>query len=105
MSLDNSLTEGKTYSCAGIFFSRVEALENDEQLVLVPRINADTVVPHREYTTVIILLSRNVYPWLFLASELDRVTDQVLEYLNELRLIRYDVRQIVVRHQRSGFAN
>ena len=38
-----------------------------------------------------------------LAAELDAVADQVLEQLDQLRLVALDARQRIVRHLRAGF--
>src|SRR5258708_16767530 len=70
----------------------MQSPENTENLVMICRGYADAIVANRDDTTRFILLCRNLLctnmdPRGIDASIFDRITDQILEHLCDLRLV------------------
>src|ERR1017187_1303796 len=78
LALDNLLTKRKTDASAGNFAS-MQALEHAEHPAGVFWIDTDSVVAHREQPPFRIALRRDVDSGRFLASEFDRIGNEVLE--------------------------
>src|SRR5215467_12579381 len=75
----------------------MQPLEYHEDALEVLPLDADAVVGDREAPLALLLLHADVDAQrLVRLPELDRVADQVLEELSELRVVRADLGQIVV---------
>ena len=82
--------DGETDTCPGILIPVVESLEDLEDFFCIERIDTDPVVLHRDEPGVAVLPGPDTdYRRLF-PSELDRVREQVLEYLDHLGMIGED---------------
>ena len=81
----------------GYCLSGVQALEDQEDAILVLRVDADAVVAHGEQPMVSLPAGVHVDLRRRFAAELQRVADEVLEQLGQLRRVGPDGRQFAVR--------
>src|ERR1035441_10298597 len=79
MALDNPFADSQPHAGDGIVFAGMQALEDVEYLLIILRLDADAIVPHREHPAPLPSLSADVDSWRRLAVELERITDEVLE--------------------------
>src|SRR5438309_1111642 len=88
ITLDNTLANGEADTGSRVRVP-MEPLENAEDLLSVLGLDADSVVPYREEPFAGPPLGIHTDPGrLFRTAVLDRVTDQVLEQLNQAGLVR-----------------
>jgi hypothetical protein len=73
--LENAFTDGQSHSGPAGFCAVVEAFENAEDLVVICRINADTVILHGESPETITAGGGKMYPRNILAPILDCIRD------------------------------
>src|ERR1019366_4419432 len=83
--LDNLLTDGQTNSVARIFGPRVQALEHGKNALRKLRRNADPVIAHAEQPLAAGFLGLHGNRRRLLAAEFDRVLNQILKDLCDLR--------------------
>src|SRR5439155_15529307 len=95
--LDDLLADGQPDAGAGVLIARVQALEDDEDALEVPGLDADAVVPDHEQPLRVLGLDADVDPWPLGAAELDGVADQVLEQGGDLDRVPGHGRQAVPR--------
>src|ERR1700722_18154987 len=86
-AFDNSMANGEAHAGAGIVGGTVEALEEFKNLLLVLGVYADAVVPDGKQPFLVPLLRRHMNPGRLAASVADRVADQVLKNLFQLKLV------------------
>jgi hypothetical protein len=84
MALDDSLADGQADSGAGIGFARMKPLKNLEDTWKILGIDPDAVVPHPEHPAARLGSRSNPEFRGPLTTELDGVSDKVLEELNDL---------------------
>src|SRR4051794_20490286 len=82
-----ALADGEADAGALVFLARVEALEDLEDAVRVARLDPDPVVADREAPPGALLLRVDLDARWLRATELQRVGQEVLEHLSQLRLV------------------
>jgi len=101
MPLRNFLADGESHACPWILATAVQPLKDDEDAFRVRGINADTIVPNGEEPFACTWFSRDMNAGRLIASELNRVADEVLKQLTELRLIAHHRGQMIVAYYGS----
>ena len=93
--LNDLLAERQAYPCTLILLGRVQALEDGEDFIGVLHVHADAVVFDGELPPfpLCITFHADLHLWRARTSKLDRVADEVLEELGELRLVAHNHRQ------------
>jgi hypothetical protein len=84
---DDLLADRQADARAGVLVARVEALEDPEDPILIVGGNADAVVADRDDPFGVTALRSQMDGGSGVAAELDCVADQVLEQVDELRLV------------------
>jgi hypothetical protein len=98
------LADGQPDARAGILVLSVQPLEDFEYAIIVAGINTYSVVMYAEDPFVLPWFARNVdYGGDARFPELDRVRNQVLNQLQELRLIAKDNGQFALCNSRAPF--
>jgi hypothetical protein len=103
MALHNFLTNRQANASARICRAAVQALKHQEDTLGILWINADAVVPHRKNPVMILTRHPHMHVGWLIAMELDGITDQVLEQLDELARIRCHHWQRIAGDQCSVF--
>src|ERR1700722_12990093 len=102
-SLHNSLANGQSNSRPLEFLPPVQALEKDEDSFKVLRINSQAIVaPRKGPSVAVVSRSRDMYARVFGTTVLDRVPDEILKYLRQLRFICRDGGQRIVGYNRTA---
>src|ERR1035441_3755209 len=101
VALYNFFADGEPDASAGKLFGTVQALEEGENALVILRLHANAVIPHRKDPAVSFPDCGNVHPGRVRAPEFDAIADQVLKELHQLGGIRLDYRQFVVTDQRT----
>ena len=73
----------------------MQPLKDGEDTVAKFGINSDSIVFDRQGAELSVRFGPDVNPWRFLISELDGISDEVLEQLSELSGVAMDHRQRV----------
>jgi hypothetical protein len=82
----------------------VQSLEEDEDSFEVLRLHSHAVVAHgKDPFVVTVPGGRYVYQRRLGATVFNRVPDEVLEYLDQLRFVHHDGRQRIMSYQRPTF--
>src|SRR5207344_1466513 len=89
--LRDLLADREADAGAWVLVAPVQPFEGREDPLRVLRIDADCVVLHREAPAFVGLLDADVHARGLLVAELQRVADEVLEELDELRRIGADL--------------
>jgi hypothetical protein len=105
MPFHNFLADCQSDAGTGIFLPAVKPLKDDEDALGVLRGNADAVVSYGERPPIAASAGREVNAGWFIAPELDRVSDQVLEQLSELGAVGHHHRERVVGEKGSILFN
>jgi hypothetical protein len=92
--LANTLADRKAHAGSGILRVGVETFEYAKDLPVEPRLDADPVILHGEQPALILKSGGNLYPWRRTASSVaNRVPDQILKQLFQLKLAHTDTRE------------
>ena len=106
MAVDDAPTNGESDSGAGVFSLIVQALEYFEYFFLMFRRNADAIVAQRENPLVLHQLRREVNARrCVLGAILDRVADQILYKLDQLRPVSIDCGEVTAKDLCIRFAH
>lgn len=98
VTLQDLLADCQPDAGAGILFASVESLENNENALGVLWGDADPIVLYGEGPTVAISVGRDMNAGSFVPSELDRISNEVLEQLTQLRAVSHHRREGIVGH-------
>ncbi len=79
VALDDAFADREADTGARIFFTVMQALENDKNTLKIPGVNADAVVADGKYPVLFILPDTHMNPGAFLPPEFDGIPNQVLE--------------------------
>jgi hypothetical protein len=105
-TLNNLLAHGQSDSGAGELVLSVQALEKDEDLFKVSRVDPESIVSYGKNPVIATgLRGGEVHVGDFGTSVLDCVPDEILKYLGQLRVVRPDGWQRIVSHHRTTFLN
>ena len=69
-----------------------QALENNENLFRVLRVEANAIITHGENPFLRVFVNRNTHLRRFVPVEFDRIANQVLEQLHQLDFVSYHLR-------------
>lgn len=83
----------------------VQSLKNQEDFIDVLLLEADAVVSHAEYPLLWFIADRDVDSRRTLGAELDRVAQQILKDLRQLRQVGADLGQRIVRDFGAALPN
>src|SRR5271170_218256 len=105
VQFNDTLAGGKADSRAADFRT-MESLKRDENLVVMFRIDAYTVILNGENPLVALALRRHMNVWPNVSfAVLDRVTDKVLEEPAHMSMVRHNVWKLRVSHGGVRFAD
>src|SRR5262249_52747798 len=94
VALDDLLADREADPGPGVAVPRVQALEDDEDPLRVPHLEADAVVSYRDDPLLAFAVRLDPDVRRILPAELDRVRDQVLEELADLVWVDLHAREI-----------
>src|SRR5579885_1919020 len=95
--LDDLLADGQPDAGAGVFFAGMQALEDLEDPLVVPRIDPDPIVVDGKKPLSVASFRRNVDGGRGLSPEFDRIADQILKQLHQLEFVAGHDSQPVAR--------
>src|SRR5262249_30062014 len=92
------LADSQSDAVARIFLARVQALENNKNLLSMFSRNANSVIFDRNLTVIVHLLCGNLDHGRLALAELDRIPDQVLKQLYQLEVAAMYKRELSARN-------
>src|SRR5258708_22950002 len=88
MAFHDFLADRQPNSCPGIMFARVQPLKDPENTLEVLRVDTEAIIADAKDPASILPLGGNADLGLDFPAELERVADQLLEHLHDLRRLR-----------------
>jgi len=97
------LADSQSYTVACIFFARVQALKDRENLVLIFTGNPNAIVSNCDFPLIAVPLRRNIHHGRLLSAKLNSVANEVLKQLHKLRMVGPQHRKGSAGHYYSTF--
>src|ERR1700690_910087 len=103
--LDDLFAYGQTDALSRVFRAEMQPLKDNKNMFCLFGHNPDTVIAHTEQPFRGSVLGPHRYHRWFFSAELDRVPNQILENLRQVRALPPDHRQGAVCDPRAALSN